>query len=56
MMSGSCFVSSNMVGAEAATMVHVVPEYMPHDSSLGLVGGFLADDLGVLADHGFHKI
>jgi hypothetical protein len=50
MMSGSCFVSSNMVGAEAATMVHVVPEYMPHDSSLGLVGGFLADDLGVLAD------
>jgi hypothetical protein len=49
MMSSSCFVSSNMVGAEAATMVHV-PEYMPHDGSLGVVEGFLAGDLGVLAD------
>jgi hypothetical protein len=47
MMSGGCFIS-NMVGADAAAMVHV-PEYMPHDGSSGFAGGFLADDGAVLA-------
>lgn len=42
MMSSSCFASGLFGGADAA-MLHVGPEYTPHDGSLGL-SGFSPDD------------